>query len=74
LLADVYLAMTAGQGDLGLSSAVSRAAPIRAFVSGSRASGAESLDRKARRKSPRHALRLAAIDATSKGRCRWRLE
>jgi len=73
LLADVYLAMTAGQGDLGLSSAVSRAAPIRAFVSGV-ARAALKVWVASAEEVAAHALRLAAIDATSKGRCRWRLD
>ena len=73
LLADVYLAMTAGQGDLGLSSAVSRAAPSRAFVSGV-ARAALKVWVASAEEVAAHALRLAAIDATSKGRCRWRLD
>ena len=73
LLADVYLAMTAGQGDLGLSSAVSRVAPIRAFVSGV-ARAALKVCVASAEEVAAHALRLAAIDATSKGRCRWRLD
>jgi len=73
LLADVYLAMTAGQGDLGLSSAASRAAPIRAFVSGV-ARAALKVCVASAEEVAAHALRLAAIDATSKGRCRWRLD
>jgi len=73
LLADVYLAMTAGQGDLGLSSAVNRAAPIRAFVSGV-ARAALKVWVASAEEVAAHALRLAAIDATSKGRCRWRLD
>jgi DNA polymerase-3 subunit epsilon len=73
LLADVYLAMTAGQGDLGLSSAVSRTAPIRAFVSGI-ARAALKVCVASAEEVAAHALRLAAIDATSKGRCRWRLD
>jgi DNA polymerase-3 subunit epsilon len=73
LLADVYLAMTAGQGDLGLSSAVFRVAPIRAFVSGV-ARAALKVCVASAEEVAAHALRLAAIDATSKGRCRWRLD
>ena len=70
LLADVYLAMTAGQGDLGLSSAAGRAAPIRAFVAGV-ARAALKVCVASAEEVAAHALRLAAIDATSKGRCRW---
>ena len=73
LLADVYLAMTAGQGDLGLSSAISRTAPIRAFVSGVARTALKVCVASAEEVAA-HALRLAAIDATSKGRCRWRLD
>jgi len=71
LLADVYLAMTAGQGDLGLTAVVARA-QIRIVRPGARASLrvlAASLDEIAA-----HAARLASIDAASKGRCRWQLQ
>jgi len=73
LLADVYLAMTAGQGDLSLASASSRPSPTRAVIVGAvRAvlkvcvASAEEL--------AAHALRIAAIDLASKGKGRWRLD
>jgi DNA polymerase-3 subunit epsilon len=70
LLADVYLAMTGGQGDLGLASAQATA-PARVaaqFVARRplrvcRADAAEAA---------LHAARLQAIDKASKGRCLWR--
>ncbi|MBR0347152.1 MAG: DNA polymerase III subunit epsilon [Rudaea sp.] len=71
LLADVYLAMTAGQGDLGLGLQSEPAKErVRAAVStivnaalrGRRADPAELAA---------HEARLAAIQKTSKENCRW---
>ena len=71
LLADVYLAMTAGQGDLGLVAALAGGESIH-FV----AHAAErpplkillaSVDELAA-----HAARLVAIDKASRGQLRWR--
>ena len=72
LLADVYLAMTAGQGDLGLVPALAITArtppqiaasrpPLRVLLASDAELGA-------------HVARLAAIDAASRGRVRWRVE
>lgn len=71
LLADVYLAMTAGQGDLGLGSAAAtdqpahvQSAPVpRGRLRVLRADPAESAA---------HELRIAAIDKVSGGACVWR--
>ena len=71
LLADVYLAMTGGQGDLGFASENVASARI-AIVAGSRptlrvrmADAAELL---------LHEARLARLDAASKAPCLWRRE
>jgi DNA polymerase-3 subunit epsilon len=73
LLADVYLAMTAGQGDLGLAAVASALAPIRAAVSSTARVALKVLAATADELAA-HAARLATIDSASKGRCRWRLE
>lgn len=72
LLADVYLAMTGGQGDLGLASAPAAVA--------SRPVAAQSIARpplRVRRanetEAALHETRLQAIDKASKGRCLWRV-
>ena len=72
LLADVYLAMTGGQGDLGLASAPTAAAPALATAQSAmreplrvrRADATEAF---------LHETRLQAIDKASKGRCLWRV-
>jgi DNA polymerase-3 subunit epsilon len=70
LLADVYLAMTAGQGDLGFAASAAAAPLLRTFAAGPRPllkvlmAGADEL--------AAHVARLAAIDAASRGRLRWR--
>lgn len=71
LLADVYLAMSGGQGDLGLINAPLAAATARAGqrpVSDSplRVRRANALEQAA------HETRLQAIDKASKGHCLWR--
>ncbi|MBS0584442.1 MAG: DNA polymerase III subunit epsilon [Proteobacteria bacterium] len=71
LLADVYLAMTAGQGDLGLGM---QNEPARARV---RAAAALIVDAAIRvrradaAESAAHEARLAAIQKSSKDNCRW---
>jgi DNA polymerase-3 subunit epsilon len=71
LLADVYLAMTAGQGDLGLSPhqepARERDRVVVATIAGAtvRIRRADTAERAA------HEARLAAIDKASKEKCRW---
>ncbi|HZW51356.1 MAG TPA: DNA polymerase III subunit epsilon, partial [Rudaea sp.] len=70
LLADVYLAMTGGQGDLGLASAQA-VAPARVatqFV----ARRPLRVRRADATEAALHAARLQAIDKASKGRCLWR--
>ena len=70
LLADVYLSMTAGQGDLGLaleSIESAQSVTINAPVSAAglrilRASDAEN---------EAHAVRIAAIDVATGGNCVW---
>ncbi|HEY2395607.1 MAG TPA: DNA polymerase III subunit epsilon [Rudaea sp.] len=71
LLADVYLAMTTGQGDLGLAVA-SAITPIREAVRATARAALKVLVATADEVAA-HAARLSAIDDTSKGRCRWRL-
>jgi DNA polymerase-3 subunit epsilon len=71
LLADVYLAMTAGQGDLGLGP---RNEPGRERVRAAVAPLIDSALRVRRADAAElaaHAARLAAIDKASKGKCRW---
>jgi DNA polymerase-3 subunit epsilon len=69
LLADVYLAMTGGQGDLAFASDIShvpRATQIFVRpVLRVRVADAQEI--------ALHELRLARIDEASKGRCVWRL-
>jgi DNA polymerase-3 subunit epsilon len=72
LLADVYLAMTAGQGDLGLAAAVAYV-PIRATLTATSRVALKVLAASAQ-ELVAHASRLTAIDKASKGLCRWRLE
>jgi DNA polymerase-3 subunit epsilon len=72
LLADVYLAMTAGQGDLGLAAAVAYV-PIRATLTATARVALKVLAASAQELAA-HASRLTAIDKASKGLCRWRLE
>jgi len=71
LLADVYLAMTAGQGDLGLGNSAAKDEPAHAqsapVVRGRlRVLRADPAERAA------HELRIAAIDKVSAGACVWR--
>lgn len=71
LLADVYLAMTGGQGDLGLAGAPAAVVSALAVVqSGARrplrVRGANAAE------TALHEARLQAIDKASKGRCLWR--
>ncbi|HST27292.1 MAG TPA: DNA polymerase III subunit epsilon [Rudaea sp.] len=70
LLADVYLAMTGGQGDLGLANQQATA-PARV--------AAQSVARQPLRvrradaaEASLHEARLQAIDKASRGRCLWR--
>lgn len=71
LLADVYLAMTAGQGDLMLAAVAGPAAPIRALI-GAAVRGALKVTRASVDELAAHAARLAAIDKACKGKVLWR--
>jgi DNA polymerase-3 subunit epsilon len=73
LLADVYLAMTAGQGDLGLALSAGPAAPIRAAIAAT-ARIALKVYSATVEELAAHAARLTAIDKASKGKCRWQVE
>lgn len=70
LLADVYLAMTGGQGDLGLASSPGVAVAVPTMSSAAhapvRVRRAEASEESA------HEARLSAIDKASRGRCLWR--
>lgn len=70
LLADVYLAMTAGQGDLGLAAVSGPVMPLRAAI-GAAARVALKVTLASIDELAAHAARLAAIDTASKGKCRW---
>lgn len=71
LLADVYLAMTGGQGDLGFASE-SVASARNVVVQGTRPSLRVRLADAA--ELALHEARLARLDAASKGLCLWRRE
>jgi len=71
LLADVYLAMTAGQGDLGLGL---QSEPTKARVRAAASSVVDAVIRVRRAdvaELAAHAARLAAIQKVSKENCRW---
>lgn len=71
LLADVYLAMTAGQGDLGLGL---QSEPTKARVRAAASSIVDAVIRVRRAdvaELAAHAARLAAIQKVSKENCRW---
>ena len=71
LLADVYLAMTAGQGDLGLGL---QSEPTKARVRAAASSVVDAVIRVRRADAAElaaHAARLAAIQKVSKENCRW---
>lgn len=72
LLADVYLAMTAGQGDLGL--ALESAEQVQSAVVNAPIEGASL---RVLRASPdeleAHQRRIRALDAASQGKCIWML-
>ena len=71
LLADVYLAMTAGQGDLGLA-AVSGSAESIHFVAHAGERPPLKLLLAGLDELAAHAARLVAIDKASHGQLRWR--
>jgi DNA polymerase-3 subunit epsilon len=70
LLADVYLAMTSGQGDLGLDAAQPQPA-LQRVAFAQRVRTALRICLASAEESAAHAVRLAAIDRASNGRCRW---
>ena len=74
LLAEVYLAMTGGQGDLGFAGASSEraVAPAMAPPPGSRP--ALRIRRADAVESTAHEAHLRRLDAASKGHCLWRGE
>lgn len=73
LLADVYLAMTAGQGDLGLAAAPTGLAHLQMAATAAVRPALKvllaSVDEIAA-----HLARLSAIEKASRGQLRWRLE
>ncbi|MEZ5463080.1 DNA polymerase III subunit epsilon [Dokdonella sp.] len=72
LLADVYLAMTAGQGDLGLAVEMVEQ-PQRAVTTGPLAGDGLCVLRANEAELSAHARRIEAIDAASKGACVWKI-
>ncbi len=73
LLADAYLAMTAGQGDLGFASADPVDAPrLAAKVTAATRRHALRVLRAGDEEQALHERRLEAIDAASRGACVWR--
>lgn len=73
LLADVYLAMTAGQGDLGLSAAPAGLATIHVAALAVVRPALKVLLASVEEISA-HVARLSAIDKASRGQLRWRQE
>ncbi len=70
LLSDVYLAMTAGQGDLGL--AMTETTTVRhSQLTMSRHSAAVRVVSASIEDQAAHAARLASVDRASKGNCLW---
>lgn len=72
LLADVYLAMTAGQGDLGLA-VESAEQPRRAVTTGPLAGTGLRVLRADESELKAHATRIEAIEMASKGACVWKI-
>jgi DNA polymerase III subunit epsilon len=71
LLVDVYLAMTAGQGDLGLGVRDGASDRRRLNVPSDANRPALVVRRADATELAAHELRLAAIGTASKGQCRW---
>jgi DNA polymerase III subunit epsilon len=71
LLADVYLAMTAGQGDLGLAAVMIAAAQDRSAPTTTARPMLKVLLASVE-ETAAHAARLVAIEVASHGHCRWR--
>ncbi|MEO7936744.1 MAG: DNA polymerase III subunit epsilon [Dokdonella sp.] len=70
LLADVYLAMTAGQGDLGLALESIESVQSSTFAAPVSGAGLRVL-RASTIESEAHDRRIAAIDAANGGKCVW---
>jgi DNA polymerase-3 subunit epsilon len=70
LLADVYLAMTAGQGDLGLVVEIDDQ-PKAAIATGSASGAALRLVRASNKELAAHRSRLESIEKSSGGACVW---
>lgn len=73
LLADVYLAMTAGQGDLGLAVETAEQ-PQRAVTTGPLAGDGLRVLRANESELAAHAARIESIELASNGACVWRLD
>lgn len=71
LLADVYLAMTAGQGDLGFAAEATDAPRTLAVLSNTPRRALRVL-RASDEEVQAHERRLVAIDAASRGACVWK--
>ncbi|HPG94765.1 MAG TPA: DNA polymerase III subunit epsilon [Dokdonella sp.] len=72
LLADVYLAMTTGQGDLGLAVEIEEHANVRAASSVALAGIALRVQRASPAELEAHLGRIESIDRKSGGRCVWK--
>jgi DNA polymerase-3 subunit epsilon len=72
LLAEVYLAMTSGQGDLTLATVVATTGLIRSPLTLAARPMLKVLLASAE-ETAAHVARLIAIDASSRGQCRWRV-
>jgi len=72
LLAEVYLAMTSGQGDLALATAVATTGLVRSPLTLATRPMLKVLLASAE-ETAAHVARLIAIDASSRGQCRWRM-
>jgi DNA polymerase-3 subunit epsilon len=72
LLADVYLAMTSGQGDLGFAAEVVDHQPRVARAAGPLPGARLRVLRAAGGELEAHQRRLESIDASSRGSCVWR--
>ncbi|MGB0134725.1 DNA polymerase III subunit epsilon [Dokdonella sp.] len=72
LLADVYLAMTAGQGDLGLAVETAEQ-PQRAVTTGPLAGHGLRVLRANESELAAHAARIESIEVASQGACVWKI-
>lgn len=74
LLAEVYLAMTGGQGDLGFAGARSEHAAVHVPATSPATRPALRIRRADTLESAAHEAYLLRLDNVSKGRCLWRAE